>query len=190
MPPKPVLTYRQELVWDGHHQTTDGQYLWAVHNLHPTTYNGQPHLACTILPYVSKPDYSYSQCFSNRGRRDLPIMPVGGNVLFNDKYEMVKVFDPPASSYLDDHEFELVDNGTVVWQHALASVTLSASERHRTGMDQLTNAILHVFNASSGATIFEWHSYDHVPFEEKCTPDQDEDYMSVRSEFTQEIVQA
>ena len=112
-------------------------------------YHGAPHLAFSTV------------------ERDSEGLNTGGkNIIMNSSYAIVDAFDKPDGfTDFDPHEFELVDNGTVILQtgrirHSSTS-PLSVS-------GEVGESAFQLLDMSSKKVYFEWRSLSYVPENETC----------------------
>ena len=100
---------------------------------------------------------------------------VGGHVIVDQNYKVVKRFQAGHKHPSDLHEFLLTDRGTAL---------VTAWEMKEVTGGRVVNGIAQELDLATGRVLFEWKSLDHVPLEESHTgfdPNGRWDYFHINS---------
>jgi hypothetical protein len=95
---------------------------------------------------------------------------VGGGVIANRAYNVIKVVHAGNGYPMDLHEFELMPNGDALFTiYSLIRVHLPGTPDGT--LTPLMDAIVQQVDTRTGLVVWEWHSYGHIPLEtSQATP--------------------
>ena len=95
---------------------------------------------------------------------------IGGGVIANHAYQVIKVVHAGNGYPMDLHEFQLTPDGDALFTvYSLIQVHLPGTPAGT--LTPLIDAIVQQVDVATGLVVWEWHSYGHIPLEtSQATP--------------------
>jgi hypothetical protein len=95
---------------------------------------------------------------------------IGGGVIANHAYKVIKVVHAGNGYPMDLHEFQLTPDGDAIFTvYSLIQVHLPGTPAGT--LTPLIDAIVQQVDIATGLVVWEWHSYGHIPLEtSQATP--------------------
>ena len=112
---------------------------------------------------------------------------VGGGVIANHSYRVIKVVHAGNGYPMDLHEFQLTRDGDALFTvYSPIRVHLPGTPAGK--LSPLLDAIVQEVDIRTGLVVWEWHSYGHIPLEtSQATPQNSASYDAFHINAIQEL---
>jgi Arylsulfotransferase (ASST) len=112
---------------------------------------------------------------------------VGGGVIANRSYNVIKVVHSGNGYPMDLHEFELTPDGDALFT-VYSPIRVHLPGTPEGTLSPLLDAIVQEVDIKTGLVVWEWHSYGHIPLEtSQATPQNSASYDAFHINAIQDL---